>query len=759
MHLEDQRNTINTIRTLEEKGHLELNNNIEFIIIDLFKNINESIKLSFEFIYSMCKKNYNNKKIAFNYKKLFLYYFLEYEEASKCFMDLLKENENIMNLINNTEKNKNYEVDLDISEENNNIIDKILLYLNKSKNYEPKNLSLLSKFLKYGDSGITSNQQYIFEELFFKGKNRFLIKIKPLFDDIAFKVVYKDENKHFIEKNLIEFCNNRVLAQQGIISYLAEQLNLYANLCYGRNYVCIEKIRKMFPLDHLIYHISKVDLNQEIIAGLINILNYVYIDIEPHVMKVYPSLIKRVTPNLRIERINKEKIKTYITLNKLNLILCLSLFLLNNIKYGSILVNTANINLIFNIIKFHLYENVIYTPMNDTEAITNNLTQRLHNLRDEVKYNIIYGEEYLINKKSENKSNKSEKGIHNEKNDILEIINNEEEEQKLINEMSIDNMKNSDKKGIVDNVNSFYNKYGYKYIELNFESPLGEEYILFVLDRINDFFLTSLILNNIDNNTEDKNIISQNFKSVTKNDILTQSNINYLMQTLIEIKNILTKGSKDLDNSYILILKQIEKVINFIMDIKLEDMSVYLLENLLKINYQLIDETIDDNEKLGENHEFFYSILKEKLFSMPKINDILMDNEFYYYQLFNKINYCDNFPKLFINSTNSNENQIMDVLLKKDKIPEENKRMLNNSLFSEEASIIENNSVNNNKFQKFSNDDLGSYYNSIKEAYHDNEYYYNLRMPHLEINFENFFINSVILKNLIELIIRILGMP
>ena len=120
---------------------------------------------------------------------------------------------------------------------------------------------------------------------------------------------------------MIEFCNNRVLAQQGIISYLAEQLNLYANLCYGRNYVCIEKIRKMFPLDHLIYHISKVDLNQEIVAGLINILNYVYIDIEPHVMKVYPSLIKRVTPNLRIERINKEKIKTYITLNKLNLIL------------------------------------------------------------------------------------------------------------------------------------------------------------------------------------------------------------------------------------------------------------------------------------------------------------------------------------------------------------------------------------------------------------------------------------------------------
>ena len=759
LHIDTRKNTIKTIGTLKEKEHLELNNNKEFIIIELFKNIKETIKLSFEFINAMCKKNNNNKKIAFKYKEIFLHYFLEYEEASKCFMDLLKENENIMNLINNNEKNidkEKYDIETDSDQKENNIIDQILLYLNKSKNYEPKNLSLLSKFLKLGDSGITSNQQYIFEQLFYRGKNRFLIKIKPLFDDIAFKIVYKGENKNFIEKNLIEFCNNRVLAQQGIISYLAEQLNLYANLCYGRNYVCIEKIRKIFPLDHLIYHISKVDLNQEIIAGLINILNYVYIDIEPHVMKVYPSLIKRVTPNLRIERMNKEKIKTYITLNKLNLILCLSLFLLNNIKYGSILVNTANINLIFNIIKFHLYENVVYTPMNISEVINSNLNQRLHNLRDEVKYNIIYGEEYLINKKSGNKTNKSAQKNIQMDDDILDLINNDEEEQKLINEISIEDIKNADKKGIVDNLNSFYNRYGYKYIEFNFESPLGEEYILFVLDRINDFFLTSLILNNIDNNTEDKNIISQSFKSVTNNDILTQSNLNYLMEALIDIKDIFTKGSKDLDNSYILILKQIEKVINYIMDIKQEDMSTYILENLLKINYQLIDESVEDKERFGENSELFYSFLKEKLYSLPNINDILMDNEFYYYQLFNKINFYDNMPKFFTNNYNSNDNKIINALLKKDKILEENKRLLNNSLFSEESSLIETDIRKSQYLQNYSNNYSSNLSIMDSDMYHDQEYYYNLRMPYLEINFDNFFINSVIFKNLIELIIRIL---
>ena len=745
--------------TMDKKNVFDINNSPDFIILEIFKNLSITIKLCFEFIYSMCKNNHNNKKIAFGHKKIFLYFFLEYEEASKCFMDLLKENENIMNLINNQE-NKNNEL-LDSESDEDNIIDKILLYLNKSKNYERKNLSLLSKFLIIGDSGITSNQQYIFEELFYNGKDRFLIKIKPLYNDIEFKVVYRDENKNYIENNLVEFCNNRLLAERGVVKYLAEQLNLYANLCFGRNYVCIEKIRKIFPLDHLIYHISKVDLNQEVLAGLINILNYVYIDIEPHIMNVYPTLIKRVSSNLRIERIGKEKIKTYIPLHKLNLILCLSLFLLNNIKYGTVLVNTANINMIYNIIKFHLYENVVYSPLKIKEVINNNLDQRLHNLKDEVKSNIIYGEEYLINKKAEKNINK--KDMEKKNNEILDeisdLISNDDEEHKLLNEMSGKDPNDPKNKDFIGNMNSFYNKYGYKFIDFNFESPIGEEYLLFVLDRINDFFLNSLIIANIDNNTEDKNIISQNFKSVSSIDILTQSNINYLMEVLIDIKNILTKENNELNNTYILIMKQIEKVIKFILDIKTEDMSIYLLENLLKINYQLIDKAMrEKKDEIGKDMEQFYPLVKDKLYDLPNIKEILMDDEYYYYQLFNKINFYDNVSQFFTNSDNSKDNKILSALLKRDKSQEQNKRLLNNSLFSEESSLLEKNCIKLNDFQDMTNNYFSHNSNYMNDGYHDSEYYYNLDMPKKEINFENFFMNSVIFKNLIELITRILEM-
>ena len=104
-----------------------------------------------------------------------------------------------------------------------------------------------------------------------------------------------------------------------------------------------------------------------------------------------------------------------------------------------------------------------------------------------------------------------------------------------------------------------------------------------------------------------------------------------------------------------------------------------------------------------------------------------------------------------------NFNQIINALLKKDKIQkEENKRMLNNSLFSEESSLIETDLGKNKYIQNYTNNYYGANTNLGNELYHDHEYYYNLRMPYLEVNLENFFINSVILKNLIELIIRIL---
>ena len=218
------------------------------IILEIWKNLNDSVKFSFQFISAMCKDHPLNKRRVYKEnceKNLFIHFLLDYEDASKCLLDIIKDNEKVMNSLSKGNNNfvKNNRNNLD-EENNDNVIGKVLNYLNKCDKYDTKNLSTLSKFLKTGDVGITSNQQYIFEEIFINGKDRFLLKIKPLYDDIQFLVVFKNENDTFSQKSLIEFSNSQIQYEQKIIKYLAVQLNLFADLCYGRNYVCIEKIRE-----------------------------------------------------------------------------------------------------------------------------------------------------------------------------------------------------------------------------------------------------------------------------------------------------------------------------------------------------------------------------------------------------------------------------------------------------------------------------------------------------------------------------------
>ena len=731
------------------------------ILLEIWKNLNDSIKFSFQFISAMCKDHPLNKRRVYkenSEKNLFIHFLLDYEDASKCLLDIIKDNEKVMNSLSKGNNNfvKNNKNNLD--DDNDNVIGKVLNYLNVCDKYDTKNLSTLSKFLKTGDVGITSNQQYIFEEIFINGKDRFLLKIKPLYDDIQFLVVFKNENGTYSQKTLTEFSNSQIQYEQKIIKYLAVQLNLFADLCYGRNYVCIEKIRELFPLDHLIYHISRIEINQEILEGLINILNFTYIDIEPHIITIYPSMIKVINNNLQVERVNKGKVRSYIPLDKLNLILCLSLFILNNIKYGKIVVNSANINMILNIIKLRLYENVIYTPMDISEVENEDLNRKLHNLKDEVRYNVIHGEEMLMNKSNFNqKKNDDEKNDKNkEDNDEEEI--EEEKEENAQEHNNINNNANHEKsKKVIEkkNLNSFYFKFGYKYVEFNFENPTGEEYLLFVLDRINDFFLNSLIINNIDYNTENKNIVTQNFKNTSNNDILTQSNINYLMEKLKELKDIFSKDKDNKNNEYKSILKQIEKVINYILDIKKEDMSIYLLENFLRENKSILQSLfIKEGKPITSLDQDILSKLKHDFFESGKINEVLLDDEYYYYQLFNHVKGSYNIPKIF--TVLNNKDGVQNILLGGNTNEKVNENLLNNSLFSEDQTN-QKNFIDISDIANINNDKNKTNKDLIKFK-DDDFFYFRVNQPNSEINLDIFYMNAVVFKDLQELIIRILEM-
>lgn len=715
----ERSNSTKKKRNLNKKANSNLAS-----IGEIFKQITLCITRAFEFLSAMCKNHPKNTEYVFKHREIFWNYLLEYKEASDCLINIIQDDENYMNeIIQEAMDNKEDE------DSSKNIIGMIINYLNNNDKYDIHILNLLSKMMKSKNKGITSSQEYIYKSLFEAKKDKFLLKISPQYNDTVFHVVYRNEAKEFVSRNLIELCLTKNVLNEydkNIVRYLAEELNLYADLCYGRNYVCIEKVRSLFPLDHLIYHISNIELHEEILSGLINILNFVYIDIEPHAETIYPSMIKIVTDDLKIEKINKISIKTYIPLDKLHLILCLSLYLLHNIKYGKILVNTANINLIYNIIQFRLYENVEYKAENIKEVINTQLDRSIHNLKEEVKNFIIIGEKII----KENMQHQfGDKGNKKEK---------------------------LDEKGELSKVSkqSFFDKIGYKFVEFDFDHEIGSEYLIFVLDHINEFFLERVIVDNIDANMENKNIIAQTFKTVNKTDMLTQNNINYLIKILMEIKAILNCGNEkkiytsnndltDKQKVFLPIIKQIANVIDFILNIKKEDMINKILENLMKENKTVIlnvlsrvkekkkekekkylgsikkkkvaNEGEEDEDIVHLRKESIYEICEEEFSKGVNFKETMMENEYYLYQLFNELS-----------------------------TEEVNGKIQSETLFESKQNEISNNE-RNSLINRINDEN-----NNIEGAK------VNYRQKIFFMNYESEYLNSIAFKTLHELIIRIL---
>jgi len=296
------------IRPDDEVKVMNYDKDEEDKIAFLFVELDKCIKKSFEFIFSLCRRNIDNRKYVFENRHKFAEYLLKYQEAAKCLIDIIKDDENYMAKIiqeNKAVKKKSVKttfkwgdlisskkdmlkISNDPQNTNSNLIDNIFNFLNKSMTedriYDIHTFSLLSKLMHSKDKGITSNQSFILNKII-NESNEFLLKIEPNFKDIGFWVVYKTENtkhfdpsEHIICKSLVDLCINKSFipeSEKRIIEYLGIQLNLFADMCYGRNYVAIEKVREIFPLDNLIYVISIIDLNE---SKLLIIFLYYFIN-------------------------------------------------------------------------------------------------------------------------------------------------------------------------------------------------------------------------------------------------------------------------------------------------------------------------------------------------------------------------------------------------------------------------------------------------------------------------------------------------
>ena len=645
------------------------------VISNLFKDINNAIKASFEFMTAICKSNPHCKEYVFNKRDILWDYLLTLKESSQCLIEIIKDDENYINEIitNKLEKESNNNKLLkQISSHNSyNLINRAINYMNELKTYDVQSLTLFSKLMKSKGKGITSNQAEIFQSLMIEKREKFLLKITPKFNDRMFYVVYRTELFEFECRSLIDLCkykNNITEYEANIVLYLSAQLNLYADMCYGRNYTCIETIREKFPLDLLIYHISYTDLYEPIVAALINILNTNYIDIAPHLIN-HPTMIKYLHDD-RIVRSKNKPVKTFIPLDRLNLILCLALFNLYNLRHEKYYTNTANIELINNLISFRLYENVEY-------------------LDEEENHNAIDNE---IDIQQGMKNNKIV-SIPNLKEEIRKAIEETEKnfQQGKINVDNVDDLKLKKKQFDEEDKskgtgNTFFQRIGYKFFEYSKESEeIGTEYLIYVMNFINDFFLEQIVLRSIDSNMGNKNIIAETFKSINRQDILTRNNMNYLMKTMERIKQILSsnfgltnnksvfKTDKDiLMTSLILkenpkrkvlilpMVKKISRVIDVILNLKIENITDSIIDNLVTEDSKVITKLLYENRlpsSLDKPQEpskrnSAYKIAVEEFEHRKNFKNIFLSDEYYLYQLFDGLDRSKiNQESEFLNST------------------------------------------------------------------------------------------------------------
>ena len=79
----------------EDDRLLSIEKEEEELLNSLFTELDKCIKKSFEFIFSLCRRNIENRKYVFENRYKFVEYLLKYKEAAKCLIDI------IMNFHNN----------------------------------------------------------------------------------------------------------------------------------------------------------------------------------------------------------------------------------------------------------------------------------------------------------------------------------------------------------------------------------------------------------------------------------------------------------------------------------------------------------------------------------------------------------------------------------------------------------------------------------------------------------------------------------
>jgi hypothetical protein len=122
-------------------------------------------------------------------------------------------------------------------------------------------------------------QNLILDTLYGDDSFQFRYIIKDDKDENAVIISNIDDVSGMHKVGITEF-NSQFDKQEQV--YILEQLNLEADMCFGRNETCKNYFREIYSCDWLIDQIVNNDIPSELRGKLMKLLTYIYIDDEPH---------------------------------------------------------------------------------------------------------------------------------------------------------------------------------------------------------------------------------------------------------------------------------------------------------------------------------------------------------------------------------------------------------------------------------------------------------------------------------------------
>lgn len=254
-------------------------NDVEMMRVKLISNVVEN---TYKLITILCHKNRENQLYAYQFFNIFINHVGLNVGATKCMLAILKDNEKLLLEIHEpSSKSKN-----------DNIIS---FYTDLLKHYHSVKKPQLIEFLRticvYKGDSVAVNQEKVYDYIFTNPEihEKALIPVSAQGSEL-----YLSLGEHKKEIVSVESCflEGKITHHTTDMIYFTKLLELFANLCLGRNYMCTEALRDHFPAEILQAMMWNQGISKHIRAAFCKLMLTIHVDTFPKEEFHKPELIK-----------------------------------------------------------------------------------------------------------------------------------------------------------------------------------------------------------------------------------------------------------------------------------------------------------------------------------------------------------------------------------------------------------------------------------------------------------------------------------